>query len=163
MKKIVFAVLVAAFGYNCVVAQNTSISKGAPRSEVKEVKMPAQATTRGNAQTAPAVQPVAKSNAHIKPFYGKGKAVRPHVKVANKPKAKAVKSSAAPRPIPGKGHAYGHSKNKHHKGNYHGNANGHQNNHHCQKPAQTLNLFPAQQPQQQRPVLLQQQPGQIRR
>lgn len=159
MKKIVLAVLVAAFGYNCAVAQNVSVGKGAPRSEVKEVKKPAQATTRATTQTAPASQPAAKSNAHIKPFYGKGKAVQPNVKVANKPKDKAVKSSASPRPFPGKGHAYGHHKGKHR----HGHGKGHEK-HNCQKPSQTLNLFPAQQPQQQRPVSpIQQQPGQIRR
>lgn len=128
MKKIALAVLVAAFGYTCAVAQTPEGRLG------KNIRENQQGSVIGAHQQSTGQTAPIRNNSHIKYYHGKKPIV---AKCANNPKP--LRAYPSPRPHPGKGHAYGHVK--------HYNGQGH-NHHHCQKPANTLNLLPQQQQQQ---------------
>ncbi len=119
MKKAILAVMVAAFGYNCAMAQAPG-GKVINSKQAPVVKAPRSSENQTVSNTA---RPAFK-NPHIKPYNGKKQIKGVHGNVA---KQKALK----PSPRPGKGKHLGHSK---HHGN--GKGLGHAK-HGCQKPPQS--------------------------
>lgn len=121
MKKAILAVLVAAFGYNCAMAQAPS-GRVINSKQGPVVKAPRSSENQTVSNTA---RPAAK-HPHIKPYTGKK-----NIKGANANMAKPKQIKPAPRP--GKGHHYGQYKH-HGKGKHLG-----QSKPVCSKPAQPNN------------------------